>query len=134
MLLPHNTVVAVVDGEHLNLFVNKGNETRVDLVIFDTPPLNSTNAGSGLRHHHEAANPDADRKHEDAHTAAAAQALNKFSLDNTVSKLVIVADPRTLGELRRHYHPALSQKLLAEISKDLVGSSAKEIGSQIQKA
>ena len=34
---------------------------------------------------------------------------------------VVVAPPRALGELRRHYHRALAEKIVAEIDKDLDG-------------
>jgi protein required for attachment to host cells len=127
MMLPHNSLVAVLDGEHLNLFINKGDETDIDLAASETAKLDHANAGSGLRHHHEASNPDADRKREDGHSAAAAHLLNKLCLDRNNPHIVIIADPKTLGELRKHYHPTLQKRVLAEIPKDLAGRPASEI-------
>ena len=34
-------------------------------------------------------------------------------------KLIVVASPKTLGELRHHYHKETQSRLLAEIPKDL---------------
>lgn len=47
--------------------------------------------------------------------------LGKF--DN----LIVIAAPRTLGELRKHYHKALSAKLLGEIAKDLTSHAIADI-------
>lgn len=53
--------------------------------------------------------------------------LNKEVLDGNIDGLVIVAAPRALGEMRKHYHKALTAKLLGEISKDLTGHSVADI-------
>jgi protein required for attachment to host cells len=41
--------------------------------------------------------------------------------------VVIVAAPRALGEMRKHYHKALSAILLGEIGKDLTGHSLSNV-------
>ena len=46
----------------------------------------------------------------------------------------IIAAPRALGEMRKHYHKTLSAKLLGEISKDLTGHPIADIESAIQAA
>ena len=47
--------------------------------------------------------------------------LNKRVLNGEISDLIIIAAPRTLGELRKSYHKKLSEVLRGEISKDLTG-------------
>jgi len=47
---------------------------------------------------------------------------------------LVIADPRTLGEMRRHYQPALSAKLVGEIAKDFVKHSVTSIKSAIEAA
>ncbi|WFP66183.1 host attachment protein [Mesorhizobium sp. WSM4904] len=39
----------------------------------------------------------------------------------------MIADPRTLGEMRRHYQPSLNAKLVGEIGKDFVKHSVESI-------
>ncbi|RUT88823.1 host cell attachment protein, partial [Mesorhizobium sp. USDA-HM6] len=48
--------------------------------------------------------------------------------------VLIIADPRTLGELRRHYQPSLSAKLVGEITKDFVKHSVLSIEGAIEIA
>jgi protein required for attachment to host cells len=48
--------------------------------------------------------------------------------------LVVIAAPRALGEMRKHYHKALTAKLLGEIAKDLTGHSMVEVEAAIQAA
>jgi protein required for attachment to host cells len=40
---------------------------------------------------------------------------------------VIVAAPRALGEMRKHYHKALLAIILVEIAKDLTGHSLTDV-------
>jgi protein required for attachment to host cells len=44
---------------------------------------------------------------------------------------VIVAPPRTLAELRRHYSREVSARIVAEIDKDLTGHPVDEIAAII---
>ena len=59
--------------------------------------------------------------------ASAAEMLKKRALRNEFSQLVVVAPPKTLGELRKHYHKEVSSRLLGEISKDLSNRPTDEI-------
>ena len=47
---------------------------------------------------------------------------------------MIIAAPRTLGELRKHYHKALTALLRHELPKDLTGHSADEIAKALTSA
>lgn len=127
MIVPNDTVVAVVDGEKLRLFRNKGHEPHLNLIALEEPALDPANAGSGTHHRSSLANPDSRRLSEDDFVAAAASYLNGEVLQGRVRRLVVIADPRSLGELRRHFHPALIERLLAEIDSDLAGQSVNEI-------
>ena len=51
-----------------------------------------------------------------------------------LSDLVIIAAPRTLGELRKSYHKKLSEVLRGEISKDLTGHALHDIEKAIAAA
>ncbi len=112
MLLPHGTVVAVVDGEKLELYRNRGNEAAPDLLPMDPPKLDEHNKDADARHVASSANPGHLLK-EDAHAAAVVRWLNEQASAGKVEHLVVVAAPRTLGEMRRRYDKQLEAVLLA---------------------
>lgn len=132
MLLPRGIMVALVDGERFEVFRNTGTETEPRLEAIPTPSLEPHNKGAGVRHQVSPANPSPSQLDEDAHAAAAAQWLNKMALDHEIERLVIAAAPRTLGELRRHYHVTLQAVLVAELDKDLIGRPADAIISALR--
>lgn len=126
MLLPHGTVVAVVDGENFVLFRNAGNEAEPDLVEAEAPRLDSHNH-SGTGHHSRPGNHADSLVAEDAHAAAVVEWLNAQALGHKLEHLVVIAPPRTMGEMRRHYHQRLEAVLKAELTKDLSGRKGPEI-------
>lgn len=126
MLLPHGTLIALVDGQNFELFRNAGNEAEAALETVAAPQLDSSNH-SGAGHHSSSGNHAGSLVAEDAHAAAATEWLNSQVLGHKVDNLVIIASPRTLGEMRRHYHKALEGVLRTELAKDLVGRSGPEI-------
>lgn len=134
MIVPNNATIAVIDGKKLRLFRNKGHEPHIDLTDLPKPEIGSAHAGSGTRHRSSAANPDDSRLEEDDFAAAAASYLNKEVLEGRIQQLLVIADPRSLGELRRHFHSALSTRLVAEIAKDLTGQSDRAIQTAISEA
>lgn len=127
MLLPHGTMIALVDGERFELYRNTGTQAHPELSAVDTPQLDETNRGSGGHHFSSAGNPQESLIDEDAHAAAVADWLNGQVLAHKVENLVVIAPPRTLGELRRHYHKQLQAVLLGELAKELVGRNGSDI-------
>jgi protein required for attachment to host cells len=53
--------------------------------------------------------------------------LKTRALRNEFESLIIVAPPKTLGELRKHYHKEVEKRLAGEIAKDLTGHPVTEI-------
>ena len=134
MILPTGTTVAVADGETMRLFHNTGVKPGVHLVEITAGPPAPAGSGSGARHHSGSANPDGRRLVEDDFAAATAAFLNKLSLDGTIEHLVVVSDPRTLGEMRKHYHPDLIGKIIGELAKDFSRRPLEDIASLIADA
>ncbi|MBX9740787.1 MAG: host attachment protein [Beijerinckiaceae bacterium] len=134
MQLPHGLVVAVVDGEILNLYSNTGDERQPKLSAFELGPIDGDNKSSGARHSSSSANPDESRQEEDSFAAAVAAKLNQQALAGAFESLFVIATPKTLGELRKHYHKALEAKLLGELAKDLTGHSVADIEAALAKA
>jgi protein required for attachment to host cells len=133
MILPTGATVAVADGETVRLFHNTGVKRGVHLVEITAPPA-PAHSGSGARHHSGSANPDGRRLAEDDFAAATAAFLNKLSLDGAIEHLVVVSDPRTLGEMRKHFHRDLRGKIIGELAKDFSRRPLEDIASLIADA
>jgi protein required for attachment to host cells len=134
MILPIGTTVAVTDGETVRLFHNTGVKPGVHLVEITAATPAPAHSGSGARHHTGSGNPDGRRLVEDDFAAATAAFLNKLSLDGTIEHLVVVSDPRTLGEMRKHFHRDLRRKIIGELAKDFGRRSLEDIASLIADA
>lgn len=132
MKLSNGALVAVVDGEKLALFKNT-HATDIALVPLETPAIADRVSGSAGRRSNEA-NPDNDTQAEDGFAMGVAEVLNKWSVTNKIDQLLVIAAPKTLGELRKHWHKDLQGKLVGEIAKDLTGHSSDQIASAIEKA
>ncbi len=133
MILPNDTTVAAADGSKMRLFRNKGVEPSIRLVPLPEPEIDAVNQGSGGRHRNLSVNPDEGRLAEDDFAAAAAEYLNRQVLAGEIGPLFVIADPRTLGEMRRHFHDSLEAKLVGDLAKDLTGHPADAIGEALAK-
>ncbi|MGI4817715.1 host attachment family protein [Brevundimonas sp.] len=133
MNLPTNALVAVVDGENLRLFRNTGTATDVQLKGIETPALEERVSGSAGRISSDA-NPDNDTQAEDGHAMSVAEALNGWALKNKFDKLVVIAAPKTMGELRKHWHKEVEGAIIGEITKTLTNASPEDIIKSIEAA
>ena len=134
MQIPQNTVIAVADGEKLSLFQNEGDAANVKLKAMPAADIDSSKIASGARHPSSGANPADSQQEEDGFGAGIADMLNRQVLDGKIKHLVIVAAPRTLGELRKGYHKQLSDILVGELDKDLTGHSLQDIEKALAAA
>lgn len=126
MLLPHGAVIALVDGKNFDLYRNAGNEAQPDLTALPSPQLDASNHSGGS--HRSSTGNHADRLvSEDAHAIAAAEWLNAQVLGHKITDLVVIAAPRTLGEMRQHYHKQTANALRGEIAKDLTGRQPSQL-------
>ena len=133
MMLPKGTIIAVADGEKLNLFENAGDESGMKLTAMPQQPVTATAASSG-GHQSSAGNPDQGQAGEDGFSAGVVDYLNQQALTGGLAGLVIIAAPRALGEMRKHYHKALSAILKGEIAKDLTGHSLADVEKAVKAA
>jgi protein required for attachment to host cells len=60
-----------------------------------------------------------------------AAALEKLVRDQNMQKIVVVAPPRTLAELRHVFHADVKKRIIAEIDKDLTKHPVSEIEKHI---
>jgi len=143
MDIPHNAHVLVIDGHKLLLFKNDGNVAAPKLNVAahreqesaathdqgsDKPGQTQSSVG-GVRSGYEET--DFHQQDENRFAAAAADVLKREVLAGRIEALIVIAAPRTLGELRKHYHGEVAKRLLGEISKDVAGRPTDEIATVI---
>lgn len=126
MLLPHGTVIAVIDARNFRLFRNIGDEANPELSEADAPRLDTHNHSGGS--HHGSTITMA----HDAHAIAAVEWLAQEVQSHRIAHLVVIAAPRSLGELRKAYTKGLESALLGELAKDLGEAKAPEILAQLR--
>lgn len=137
MKVPHNAHVAVVDGEKFILLRNIGPIFEPKLEKVAEPDLVETNFSAGVRNQEKRPTDSltgTTHLDEAAHGAAAAEWLNQKALAGEIDQLLLVADPRTLGEMRRHFHKVLQDKIVAEVAKELAWESPHAIAATLAAA
>ncbi|MEO8882098.1 MAG: host attachment protein [Devosia sp.] len=133
MMIAKGTTVAVADGAKLNLFRNAGDEAGMKLTALPHHAVDKE-AGTSGGHQSSSGNPDRGQAAEDGFSAGIVQYLNEQVLAGDIDGLVIVAAPRALGEMRKHYHKALLAKLQGEVTKDLTGHSMEDVERAVAAA
>ncbi len=136
MKLPKNAHVALVDGENFTIMRNSGAPFEPKLGNAERPSLEATNFSAGVRHQDDLGQMKGTSTQLDelAHGAAAAEWLNSKAVAGEIDDVLIIADPKTLGEMRKHYHSELEKRLVGEIDKTLTGESTDRIEKAIQAA
>ena len=139
MQVPHNSFVVVADGAKMLFFRNEGDADFPKLEVerkreqedrpdrdwkTDEPGRAFSSVSSGRSAYEET---DFHQLEEDRFAAETAELLRKRALQNDFESLIIIAPPKTLGELRKHYHKEVEKRLTGEIAKDLTGHPVEEI-------
>jgi len=132
MIIPTGTLIAIVDGEKLQLFENIGH-ADIKLKALSVGAIEERASGASGRQS-SGANPDNDTQAEDGFAVGVANAINARVLNGKVDNLLVIAAPKTLGQLRKGWHKQTESKLVGEIAKDLTGHSTEDIETAIQKA
>ena len=137
--VPHNALVLVGDGQKALFLRNKGNPRRVALAVEqilerDNPPTREqgtdrpgrASASVGAA---RSAMDEADWHHiaKERFAGELAEALYRHARANRFEKLVIIAPPKVLGELRKAFHPEVAGRIAAELSKELTSHPIAEI-------
>jgi len=135
MKLPHKALVALVDGEKFVVMRNAGGPFEPRLETIDKPSLTATNFSAGARHQDPVSQqPGSNDLNELAYAAAAAEWLNAKAIAGEIGEVLVIADPKTLGEMRRHYHVELQRRLVGEIPKTMTGEPGDRIARAIAAA
>ena len=146
MKIPHNAAVLVADGRKMLFLRNEGDTVHPKLVVehaleqanpkdsdqkTDAPGLSYSSVGSGRSTMDEV---DFHQLEEDRFAAGAADLLKRRALSNDFESLIVIAPPRTLGALRKHYHSQVSARIAGELDKDLTNHPIPQIEAAIKAA
>jgi protein required for attachment to host cells len=147
MQVPHKSVVVVADGKKMLFFRNEGDSEFPKLEVerkretADAADRDqktdlagqapSASGGAGSSSYQEV---DFHQLEEARFAAETAEMLRMRALRNEFESLIIVAPPKTLGELRKHYHKEVEKRLAGEVAKDLTGHPVAEIEKILQSA
>ena len=124
-MLPHNALVVVADGHSATLFRNTA---KSGLELSETTKVTQESlSGDG-------AQIDEGSPRDDEEATFAAQLshhLNAMVLKNKFEDIAIIADPSTLGVMRKHYHKELQLRLRKEVAKTLTNSDIQTIQNSL---
>lgn len=158
MDIPNGALVVVADGRRMLLLRNDGDPEFPNLQLEDKEekanpatrdqatdkPGRAFAAGgnprggqgqlTGSQNRSGYEETDFHQLEEDRFAGEVAELLKKRALEHQMSALVVVAPPRTLGELRKHYHKEVEKALLGEVAKDLTGHPVAEIERLLKAA
>ena len=141
--LPHRAVVFVGDGCKALFLLNEGDglkpRLKVQQAFEDENPQTheqgSDKPGRALSgtEPNSSAMEQTDwhdvEKHRFARTVAGA--LDRLLRELQTERLVIIAPPRTLADLRRSFSPTVQKSIVAELAKDLTGLSVSDISQYL---
>ncbi|WP_410218572.1 host attachment protein [Paracoccus sp. (in: a-proteobacteria)] len=122
-MLPHNAVVVVADGHSATIFRNAAKH-GLELTQVETVTPASLSDPAKMPQLDEIS----PRDEEEADFALRlTRHLNEMVLKNKLEDIAIIADPSTLGVMRKHYHKELQLRLRRELSKTLTNSDIPTI-------
>jgi len=137
--LEHDMWVLVADGEKALFLRNEGDAQYPNLQVMredhhENPPTREQgtdrpgrlNDASG-EHRSAVADTDWHRIEKDRFADEIAERLYRMAHKGTFKKLVLVAQPQVLGEMRKKLHKEVADKVTGEVAKTLTNHSVSEI-------
>lgn len=136
--VPRDCLVLIADGEKALFIRNEGDAKTLHFVVErkkeqDNPPDREQSANrpgrmfDGTGHKSAVDDTDWHELAKDRFAEDLAQILYERAHRGDFDHLIIVADPSTLGTLRDNLHQEVSDKLIAEIDKNLTNHSMEDI-------
>lgn len=132
MNIPHDTLLLVADGEKVMFLRNHGNGPQPEFQMetrqgrFDLPDSegkSGTATGGGDQDYH--------KDEENRFAADLANQLRMRALAHDFEALIIIAPPRTLGELRKHLHSEVERRVIMELAKEMTDRPIPDITAMV---
>nr|WP_306263602.1 host attachment family protein [Pararhizobium sp. IMCC3301] len=130
-LIPHGALIVIATGEEAKFFRNEGKQGTIKLKAERTmTPGDMADEGPSGK-----MPPDhSDQENNEAtFSKILSNHLYKEAHAGKFDKLVLVADPDTLGEMRPQLHQEVTDKIIMELSKTLINSPTDDIEKSLRK-
>lgn len=137
--IEHDSWILVGDGEKALFFRNQGDADYPNFEVLqvlqqDNPPTSQQGTDAPGRRNdgpgpHRSAMEPTDWHTIEKHRFAKliAETLYREAHKGRFSKLVVVAPPMTLGDLRKAFHKEVASRIVAEVDKTLTGHPPSQI-------
>jgi protein required for attachment to host cells len=142
-IIAHNSLILVGDGQKALFLRNRGSALNVDLVVeqilerdnpatreqgTDRPGRATASLGAA-----RSAMEEVDWHHiaKERFANEIAKALYHHAHANRFDRLIIIAPPKILGQLRKAFHAEVVARIAAEIPKELTSHPISEIGKLV---
>lgn len=137
--LKHDGWVVVADGSKALFLRNEGDEKFPNLEVFrkekqENPPTHEQGTDKPGRfndgpqaHRSAVADTDWHQLAEDNFAADLADILYRRAHKGDFDKMILVAAPSVLGQVRKHLHKEVTDRVVAEIDKDLTNHPVDQI-------
>lgn len=123
--IPAGTWVVVADGTRARMLRNVGTDVALSLKQDRLlEPKDLIDDGPAGRQPPEMSVAAMD---EATFAKQLANRLNAAALNNEFAHLLLVADPRTLGEMRPLLHQEVTKRMVGELNKTLTGAALEDI-------
>lgn len=144
--IEHDAWVVVADGEKALILRNEGDAVYPNLQVFremrdDNPPTHEQGTDRpgrmpniGGRHRSAVEETDWHRIEKERFAAEIAERLYKLAHRGAFKKLIVVAPPTVLGDLRKELHKEVSDRIVAEVPKTLTNHPIDEIEKHLLAA
>ena len=144
MQIPNETLILVADGEKALFLRNKGDADFPNLVVegkerHENPPTGeqgTARPGKTMNdqgRHTAMEQVDWHRLEKDRFATELASMLFQQLGKQKFDQLVIAAPPHALGELRKHMHKSVADRIIGEVHKDLTQLPVYEIEAHLKK-
>lgn len=145
MHIPHDAKIVVADGERALFLRNAGDDGLVDFKVvaheeIDNPPTREqgtdkpgrfNDAGPGRS---AVADTDWHELEKERFAHHLAERLQKLVHNHPETKLIVVAPPKIMGEIRPAMHKEVADCVIGEVTKDLTNHPVAEMEKILKDA
>jgi protein required for attachment to host cells len=130
--IPTGTWVVVADGTQARLFHNIGKQDTLRLKQEELVKPDTSDAQAQGPSGHRPPEESLEQAEEATFAKQLVHRLNAAALKQEFEHLFLIADPKTLGEMRPQLHVETSRRLTGELAKTLTNSTLEEIEKSLK--
>lgn len=125
--IPTGAWVVVADGTNARLFHNVGKHGALQLKQDDLIKADAAEAQGQGPSGHRPPESSTEQTHEATFARQLAHRLNAAALKQEFEHLFLIADPKTLGEIRPQLHAETSKRITGELTRTLTHAPLEDI-------